>query len=182
MTLNSSTKSFTMPSEDVVVSPKWKHDDFDVMVLDKTHDTTWSSDYVDGSTMSWGWDANRHYFGGTIATTGNARRAFWTDKAYNLTHYETFEMRAYEYTINNDYSADNYHITMWAGVNASKGWVNGVANRTSSLAKGHMKYVTLRVNVTNLSGNYYLGFEILSNSHPFAANITHATLYGRVYE
>lgn len=182
MTLNSNNKSFIMPAEDVVISPKWKYNDLKVMALDDTQDTTWSSDYMDGAPISFVFESNRHYFGASIATTGNARRAYWTDKAYNLTHYETFEMRAYEYTINNDYSADNYHITMWAGVNASKGWVNGVANRTSSLAKGHMKYVTLRVNVTNLSGNYYLGFEILSNSHPFAANITHATLYGRVYE
>ncbi len=183
ITLDQNTTSFKMPEQAVTISPKWKYNDLKVMNLDNSRDTTWSSNLTDGAIMNWSFDTNRHYFGGTIGTTGNSRRGFWTDKSYDLTHYATFQMKAYEYTTNSSYSADTYHITMYAGVAKNNTtWPHAGTAKKELKATGHMKYVTLDVDITNLTGTYYLGFEILSNSHPFGCNVTHATLIGRVYQ
>lgn len=181
-TLDSNTKSFTMPYRDVVVSPKWKYDDFTVMALDNSQDTTWTSSLTDGAILNYGVDTSRHYFTYSIGSSTNARRASWTDKTYDLTNYATYQLRVYEFNFGGG-SADSNHATFYAGVSTNKSsWPHANTNKAQTNGTGNMKYVTLNVDITNLTGNYYLGVEMLSNSHPTAANFTHATLIGRVYE
>lgn len=88
----------------------------------------------------------------------------------------------YEYTTNSSYSADSYHVSMYIGVaTTNTGWVHSVGY-TLKNAVGNQKYVDLTRDITSVTGNYYLGFELLSNSHPYGVNITHARLLGRTYQ
>ena len=58
-TLDSNTNSFTMPYRDVIVSPKWKYNDLNVMVLDNIADTGWTSSLTDGANSGFIYDTDR---------------------------------------------------------------------------------------------------------------------------
>lgn len=178
-TLDSNTNSFTMPYRDVIVSPKWKYNDKSIMVLDDMQDTTWTSNLTDGYILNYGYDSTRHYLTFHIDSSGNARRAAWTDKSYDLTNYATYQVRVYEFGNN----ADLQHATFYAGVSTNmNSWPHAGTASFQTDGTGYMRYVTLNVDITNLSGNYYLGVEMLTNNHATGANFTHAYLIGKVYE
>lgn len=184
LSLDSTTTSFTMPEANVIISPKWKYPDKVVMALDESHDTTWTSPKTSGAAMNSSWQSDRHYWGFSIGSTGNSRIDIWTSKNYDLTHYETYQVKAYEADYpNSGYSVDTYHITMQTAVaNTNTSWVHECSNRTSVNGAGNMRWVDINLDISSLTGPYFLGFQILSNSHPFQCNFCYATLIGKTYQ
>lgn len=180
--LDASIKEFTMPEENVVIYPKWKKNDKVVFMVDSSDEGAWGSQKNEGVTSGYAWQSSRHYFYMSSNSTLNSRIQVWSPKTYDLTDYTTFQMEGYEFTLNSSYSADNYHVTFYVGVaKTTANWVHaGVYKQLN--APGNNKYLKVATDITNLTGNYYLGFELLSNSHPYGVNITGARLLGRTYQ
>ena len=174
MTLNSSTKSFTMPSENVVVSPKWKYADKNIFQLDVQDDGAWTQARQEGVSSYASWQPSRHYVhcGGS---SGLSRVTTYSNKTYDLTHYATYRVAAYE-------SGTTSNITFIVGVSKTNTeFLRDVSTKTQKIAPGNDIWATIDYDITNLTGSYYLGFEIFS-SVSYAAPFGSANLIGRVYE
>ena len=175
MTLDSNTTSFKMPAQTVTISPKWKHDDQIVFALDSSDDGAWSQKKQEGASSAAQWQTDRHYLY-FFGSDGLSRVVAWSNKAYDLTHYATYRAQGYQ----SGASANLTFSTAVATTNSS--FISDLtSNKTSLVAPGNDTWFTIDLNITNLTGNYYLAYEVLS-SVSYAAPFGNATLIGRVYE
>ena len=170
-TLSSSQKSFSMPSSDVVASPKWKYNDLTLFYGSNTPNASWVKGKSEGGQSSFSFST---YLTLKATTSSNARIDAWTSRSYDLTHYAQFTMRG----ISND-ATKNYQV--YCGMNNHTNiWVNSTRNDSATVAPN--TWFNLSLDVTSYSGNYYLGAQLLSNSQSLTAMFTEAHLIGRVYQ
>lgn len=178
-TLSSSQKSFTMPSSDVVVSPKWKYADKLIFRGDGSTvaDTSFVQGKQEGSTASITFNTSAP-LNFITPTANSARIDAWTTKMYDLTHYASIYGAVY--------SGNATRSSKFAAAVAKSrsDWVfyDKFLETNNQWDLQPQVWLHPTLDITDLSGSYYIGFQYLSFSQVATASLTEVTLIGRVYQ
>ena len=176
-TLSSSTKSFTLTNENVVVSPKWKYQDTIVMYsADGIQLNTWSAGKKNTNYTSIDPNFATGAVGFQSTTTSFAVQEIWSDITYDMTHYTGITIQGYG-------DAANGYYLIW-GVMKDRNsstylWDGGIAYQTLIPNKQY-KTETFTFS-SQLTGKYYLGVGIQNNYQIFSGFFCYLRLNGRIY-
>ncbi len=173
MSLGQGQKSFTMPAKDIIISSKWKYQNTSILYLDNASIATWTVTKQDGATINYQYFSNRKYIDFTSNTTANGRIAIYTDQSFDLTYYDQVQCNTYAYD-------NSKNITVSCGISQNKNqFVSSLGANQATASVGSTPYlVNLYPNVT---GKYYIGFELLSNSQTTHCILQGVSIYGREY-
>ncbi len=179
-TLSSSQKSFTMPSSDVVVSPKWKHNDKRIVLADGSTvaDTNFVKGKSEGAASTFSFSVNGDPLNFSATTVNNARLDAWSTKMYDLTHYARVDGAVYS---NPAAKTAKFSVAV---AKTTTDWVFYSTKLTTNkqMDLPPATWVNPALDVTNLSGSYYIGFQYLSQGQIATATMTEVLLIGRVYQ
>ena len=180
-TLSSSTKSFTLTNEDVVVSPKWKRNDARLFEYGINSLGGWQAGKSEGGPMSASYSNTEYYIQFDIQSTANARADLWTYQPYVITDFSAIQLDAYEYF----YSTTHSYYTLSLGVSTTQNltsWVHALPRVVSGNAKGDHEFFSITLDVSDLQGSYYVGVQALSNSQSAGVTIHAIYFIGKMYE
>ncbi len=173
--LDENSTSFSMPVQDVVVSPIWKYEDRQILRINESIPVPgfWSIGKSNNSNI------DVQFFDYHIAfkslTTDFNVTEIWSAQTYDLTEYSQLAIFGY------GTATDGYYLM--AGVTENKDtstWLWEGINHQDMVAYDTHTYVYLDIN--DLTGNYYLGIGINTNSQEFEGFISGVTLKGKIYE
>lgn len=167
-TLSSSQKTFTMPDYGVTVRPKWQYANKKILWVNQVGIGTWVKGNYDVRECPF-----RSWSDGTTLRfdlPGRSRQDAWRNLNMDLTHYASIYIG-----INVQNSA-----TISAAVNSTtSAWVHYTSG-FKQVTSENGKYVSMTLDITNVTGNRYLGIQVLGDSGYVI--IDAIQLNGRLYQ
>lgn len=175
------------------IYPNWRKSDYTIFKLDTVDSSTgWLPRYdTNSSAPAWNVynsvtnnEGHKWFIGISNTSGGSTRAQLTTQNLFDLTDYK--ELTA-EYTPRNHTSISGGNgtnilavIPQSAGQNA---WVHAQTNKVSATynaSQTAQKILTL--NISSLTGNYYLGFQMLStDGKPYGVDVLEMTLKGKTF-
>ncbi|MCI9586278.1 MAG: hypothetical protein HFH45_06585, partial [Bacilli bacterium] len=179
-TLNSSTKSFKVTNTgctQATVYPTWKKNDLKMLNNETptqvNNPINWSGNLFDGYKMSVTL-TQKYYVYFDSASSNNARAQVTSVGTVDLTDYKTFRALASCWS-------GIRAVTAFAGVTKNRSdWLHGVTTKVQ-FSIPQQTGNGADVNINNLTGNYYLAFQILTNDQSTNCYFSTAELWGKTY-
>ena len=187
-TLNSSTKSFTMPDYAVVIHPTYKYNDKMILNTDGTRDTTFSMTKTHASVLSFNYNtsgSSKFYYFNAGTNTGDYRGQATSAKTYDISKYCGLYSSASGsvWSTNNNYSVTPKRY-YYFGINTN---IDSFSHGTTyhkeinmTLTNGYTGSGTLSI-PASLTGNYYILLEYLNHKSNASLNINQVKLTGCTY-
>ena len=194
--ISSSSKTYNSGSavcgSTATIYPSWKKNDSTVFYINQTPSSTgWIGRYdTNAGAPAWNTyfstsgsiNGNQIYYLATAHTSTPTRAQLVSQNLFNLTDYSTLWLY---YSPTNFGTAVGTGTVMLATIPQSQGnsaWVHGQSARTSATVPNDRVDREMNLNISSLTGNYYLGVQLLStNGKYYAVDYKGMRLYGTTY-
>ena len=178
-TINSSTKSFKVSNtgcSQATVYPTWKKDDLTIFELYKISGAgKFSGNLFDGARMDINYNENLYYYFFEPMTTDNARGQITSTSSYSLDDYS--KISTYHYC----HEGVREAYLMLGVVSSRSSWVHEKGNYTSKTIPAGGSNPALELDISKLTGNYYIGVQLLSNYQYLLCDVDYVKLTGKTY-
>ncbi len=175
-TLDANTKTFTMPSQAVVVSPKWKYNNMTIFNLN-TSDTlgSWVRGKWNNTAIQYTFYSD--YIAFNFPTADFSVIEFFNERGFDLTQYDVLNVCGYGTGTN----TNGYYLM--AGITNDINMQTWVwENNAASVFVPKDNYACVNLNISTFTGAYYLGIALQNNYQSSYGFISQVELVGHVYE